>query len=116
LSNILIGYEYGLGMGHLARLLPIARALSDRNHQVILFVRNPQECVQILTKEKLPLLPVMNIKANIPEIRKQPRYNSYSDFMAIAGAYYLDQLFTITLSWKTIFDLYKPFIRWCEHG
>ena len=105
-----------MGMGHLARILPIVRNLSDRDHKVILFVRNPQECVRILAKEKLPILPVMNIKANIPEMRMQSRYYSYSDFMAIAGCYFLEHLFTITLSWKTIFDLYKPDLIICDHS
>ena len=116
MGNILIGYEYGSGMGHLARMLPIARILSDRNHQVALFVRNPQECAQIFIKEKFPILPVMNISANIPELRMQPQYNSYSDFMAIAGCYYADYLFTATLSWKTVFDLYKPDLIICDHS
>ena len=84
MSKILIGYEYGSGMGHLARMLPIARTFLVRNHQVVLFVRNPQECAKTLVKEKLPILFVMNIKVNIPEINMKSGYNSYSDFMAIA--------------------------------
>ena len=116
MSNILIGYEYGSGMGHLARILLIARALSDRNHQATLFIRNPQECAQTLAKEMLPVLPVMNIKVNIPEIRMKSGYNSYSDFMAIAGGYYSEHLFTATLSWKTIFDIFKPDLIVCDHS
>ena len=116
MGNILIGYEHGFGLGHLARILPIARTLSDRNHQVALFVCNPQECVQTLAKEKLPILPVMNIRANIPEMGMPSRYNSYSDFMAIVGGYSPDYLFTATLSWKTIFDIYKPDLIICDHS
>jgi len=33
MKKILVGYEWGLGMSHLARLLPLARTLSARNHQ-----------------------------------------------------------------------------------
>ena len=116
MSNILIGYEYGLGMGHLARILPISRILSVHNHRVIFFVYNPQECVQTLVKEKIPIIAVMNIRSNIPEMRNQPRYNSYSDFMAMAGGYHLEHLYAITLSWKTIFDLYKPDLIICDHS
>ena len=88
MGNILVGYEHGLGMGHLARMLPIARTLSDRNHKVVFFLRNPQECTKILAKEKLPILPVMNIRANIPEMGMLPIYNSYSDFIAVTGCYF----------------------------
>ena len=116
MGNILIGYEYGLGMGHLARMLPIARALLVRNHKVVFFLRNPHECTKILTRENLPIIPVMNIRANIPELRMKPRYNSYSDFMAIAGCYDLENLFTVTLSWKTLFDIYKPDLIVCDHS
>jgi len=38
MGKILIGYEYGMGMGHLARMLPIARALTKRGHQVTFFM------------------------------------------------------------------------------
>jgi len=82
----------------------------------VFFLRNPHECTKIFTKEKLPILPVMNIMANIPEMRMQPRYNSYSDFMAIAGYYDLENLFTVTLSWKTLFDIYKPDLIVCDHS
>ena len=101
-------------MGHLARMLPIAHALAVRNHQVVFFVCNPQECSQTIVKEKLPVLPVMNIKSNIPEVRTQPRYNSYSDFMAVAGGCYIEHLYTVTLSWKTVFDIYKPDLIICD--
>ena len=116
MGNILIGYEYGSGLGHLTRMLPIARMFSDCNHKVILFVRNPKECAQIITQERMPLLPVMNIKVNVPEIGMQSGYNSYSDFMAIAGGYYPEQLFTVTLSWKTLFELFKPDLIVCDHS
>jgi len=46
-KNILIGYELGMGMGHLARMLPIARKLSEINHQVVFFLHNPAECAVI---------------------------------------------------------------------
>ena len=108
MRKILIGYEYGLGMGHLARMLPIAHALSSRSCNVVFFLRNPRECAKIFTKEKLPIIPVMDMMAYIPEMGKQPRFHSYSDFIAFVGCYYPENILTVTFSWKTIFDLYEP--------
>ena len=116
MSNILIGYEWGLGMGHLARMLPIARALSARNHQVILFLYNPSECAKIIAREHLPVLPVMGMNVRIPELGTPPRFHSYSDVIASISGYYPENLFTATLSWKTIFDLYKPDLIVCDHS
>ena len=105
-----------MGMGHLARLLPITRALSERNHQVVFFLRNPHECTKVITKEKIPILPVMNIVPTIPEMSVLHRYNSYSDLIAITGGCDQEHLFTTTLSWKTLFDIYKPDLIVCDHS
>ena len=116
MGKILIGYEWGLGMGHLARMLPIARALSNRNHQVVFFLYNPSECAKIIASEPLPILPVMGMSARIPELGNPPRHNSYSDVVASISGYYPDNLFTMTLSWETIFDIYKPDLIVCDHS
>ena len=55
IKKILIGHEWGFGMGHLAWLLPIARVLTNRNHQIVFFLHYPRECATILAKEKLPI-------------------------------------------------------------
>ena len=116
MGNVLIGYEYGLGMGHLARMLPIARALLARNHRVVFFLRNLRECAKILIKEKVPILPVIDMTARIPELGTPLRFHSYSDFIASVGCYYPDNLFTVTFSWETIFDIYKPDLIICDHS
>ena len=59
-------------MGHLSRMLPIARALSMRKHQVVLFLYNPHECTKIIARERLPILPVLGMAARIPEIGTPP--------------------------------------------
>ena len=100
----------------MARLLPVARALADSSHQIVFFLRNPYECKKILAKEKLLVLPVMNIQSDIPEIRTQSRYNSYSNFMVMASGNDTESLFTVTLSWKTVFDIYKPDLIVCDHS
>ena len=116
MAKILIGYEWGLGMGHLARMLPIARALSACNHQIVFFLHNPSECAKIIAKEKLPILPVIEIKIRIHELGAPPRFHSYSDIMASLYSYYPENMFTATLSWKTIFDIYKPDLIVCDHS
>jgi len=116
MSNILVGYEYGIGMGHLARLLPIARALKNRNHHVVFFLYNPGECTKIIANENLPIIPVLDIKARVSEMGTPLRTHSYSDIIASLCGYYHDNMFTVTLSWKTIFDIYKPDLIVCDHS
>ena len=107
MSNILVGYEWGLGMGHLARMLPIARALSNRNHRVVFFLYNPSECAKVFAGEPLPILPVMGMTVRIPELGTPPQFHSYSDVIASISGFYPENLFTATLSLKTIFDIFK---------
>ena len=103
-------------MGHLARILPVALALSDLSHQVVLFLCNPGECVKTIVTEKLPIIPVMGIIGRIHEMGIPSRFHSYSDFIASSGAYNPEYLFMVTLSWKTIFDIYKPDLIICDHS
>lgn len=116
MGKILVGYEFGLGMGHLARMLPIARALVRHGHQVLFFMQNPQECAKVMAEERLPLLSVMSMGKYIPEVGYPFKYHSYSDFMAGNGFYYPEHLFTVTLFWKTIFDNCKPDLIICDHS
>ena len=104
-------------MGHLARLLPIARVLSDYNQRVLFFLPNPRECAKVIVRERLPILPVIGTATYIPELGTPPRFHSYSDVMtSVCGGYYSENLFTVTLSWKTIFDIYKPDFIICDHS
>ena len=116
MAKILVGYEWGLGMGHLARMLPVARTLSARDHQVVFFLYNPSECARAFAAEQLPVIPVMRIFARIPEMGTVPRFNSYSDVISSICGYYQENLFMVTLSWKTIFDIYKPDLIVCDHS
>jgi len=116
MGNILVGYEYGAGMGHIARILPIAKALSKRDHEVVIFLFNHQECAKIISSERMPVIPVMNMITRIPELGYPPHSHSYSDSIAVTGGYYPENLFTVTLSWKTIFDIYKPDLIVCDHS
>lgn len=115
-KRVLVGYEYGLGMGHIARMLPIARTLSDRGHQVLFFLYNARECARIISRERLPVIAAMDMTVRVPEMRHPPRFSTYSDFMALAGSYYQDHLFTATLFWKTLFDLYRPDLIVCDNS
>ena len=103
-------------MGHLARMFPIARALSARNHQVIFFLYNPSECAKVIANESLPILPVMGMTVRIPELGTPPQFHSYSDIIASISGYYPDHLYTATLSCKTIFDIFKPDLIVCDHS
>ena len=116
MGTILVGYEYGRGMGHIARTLPIAKVFSKRGHKVALFLFNHQECAKIINSERIPVIPVMNMITRIPELGYPPQLHSYSDSLAVTGCYYPEYLFTVTLSWETIFDIYKPDLIVCDNS
>ncbi|HSW39203.1 MAG TPA: nucleotide disphospho-sugar-binding domain-containing protein [Acidobacteriota bacterium] len=115
-GTVLVGYEYGLGLGHLARTLPVARALKARGHEVIYFLYNPSEIAAVLNEEALPLLPVTGMKAEIPGMTHTPAFNAYSDFMAMAGFYSREQLRVALNIWQTIFEYVRPDLIVCDHS
>lgn len=50
MARILCAWEFGSGLGHLTRLLPIARKLHDAGHEIVLAVPNPPAAKPVLDK------------------------------------------------------------------
>jgi len=84
MARIFCAWEFGSGLGHLTRLLPIARRLHDAGHEIVLAVPHPAAAKPILDKnfpedEGLFRLRVVagtqwQIPTNDPELRTRPTH------------------------------------------
>ncbi len=116
MARILVGYERGDNLGHYRRLAPVAEALAAQGHQVTLFLRNPHDCRQQITRNPLPFIQSPDLVAPDPADREPKRMGSYSDIMVYGGFGSLETLFTATLAWRTIFDRLRPDLIVCDHS
>ena len=48
MQPVLVVWEHGGNLGHLARLLPVARALRERGHAVVFAVAQPRAVAPLL--------------------------------------------------------------------
>ena len=56
MAVVLFGWEMGGGLGHLARLVPVAKKLADAGHRPIFAVRHLRETSQVLEAELFGVL------------------------------------------------------------
>jgi len=115
-AKILVGYERGDNLGHYRRLAPGAAALAAQGHQVTLFLRNPHDCREAITRNPLPFIQSPDLVAPNPADREPKRMGSYSDIMVYGGFGSLETLFTGALAWRTIFDRLRPDLIVCDHS
>ena len=85
MPTILMGWEYGGGLGHAARLLPIARALRERGHTVTFAMKNPNALATLTEADEF-----RSVTAPVARILKRNsgtpfQAGSYADILAVHG-------------------------------
>ncbi|MEM6903037.1 MAG: hypothetical protein AAF556_07345, partial [Pseudomonadota bacterium] len=114
---VFCAWEFGSGLGHLTRLLPIARQLHDAGHEIVLAVPNPDAAKPVLDKNfpgerKQYRLQVVKgahwkVGRNDPEMRKKPTH-VLADVLHLFAYNNTDELERQTRIWKDLLDRFKP--------
>jgi UDP:flavonoid glycosyltransferase YjiC (YdhE family) len=96
----------GTGLGHVARLLAIARRLGEHGHRPVLALRNVVEPVSLLREDAFPVLqaPVWQP----PPQRRRPATATLADIFAIMGFGDRDSIHSIVTAWDVLIDLVRP--------
>jgi hypothetical protein len=113
MSNVLLVWELGGGLGHLSRLRPIALGLAARGHRVVGAFRDLQ---------KVPLVfgdhPIEYVQA--PARRSGPRQfaapRTYAELLASIGFGDATELRGFMGAWRTLFSLIRPDLVICDHS
>ena len=113
MSRILIAWELGEAYGHISALLPLARRLRERRHEILFSVKDTGTASQILKDEgfafiQAPLVAVARKR------RQQPL--SFADILAQAGYADRDTLAGLIQAWQGIFQLFNPDILVAEYA
>lgn len=103
--RVLIAWELGGHLGHLARLLPIARQLREDGVQVAFAVREPRAAARVLAQEGWEVLQAP-LQAS-PGWRPQPAVN-HADILMQDGFGDTQSVLARVAGWKSLFALWRP--------
>jgi len=114
MARILLGWELGSGLGHIANLLPVAEALSARGHEPILAVRDVAGIWPLVRDSGLAILPA-------PVFFDRPHFSgdgfhSYADLLAQHGYDDAEALEPMVRAWRQIIESTQPQLVVAEHA
>ena len=108
MANILIGWELGAGLGHVTRLMKIARGLAVLGHQPILALRNLVEPWPAYRDAEFPILQAPMYQARPGPRRRSSRASAISDIFGMLGFDNPDELLPMVHAWQNIIDITHP--------
>jgi UDP:flavonoid glycosyltransferase YjiC (YdhE family) len=105
MSRILLTWELGLNLGHLARLLPIASRLTARGHSVLVATRDIPAAVSVLGSAGIPFVQASHLSRQLP---LRQRASGYADILLSQGWSDVDVLWGLTQSWLKLMKMFQP--------
>jgi len=112
-SRILAAWEMGANMGHIDRLLLVARALRARGHDVRFVLRDLSRAHPRIAAEGFAMgqAPIW-----LPRLANPPPLGSYAAILAAAGWLDATGLAGLISGWRSWFDLLQPDVLIADHS
>jgi UDP:flavonoid glycosyltransferase YjiC (YdhE family) len=104
MATFLLCWEMGGGLGHVGRLLPVARQLADRGHRVVVALCEPGHGPRFFPTSQIFTAPMVTSAQR--DLIAEP--STFADILHNAGASDADALRRIVASWRAIFDEVRP--------
>jgi UDP:flavonoid glycosyltransferase YjiC (YdhE family) len=105
MSRILITWELGLNLGHLARLLPVATKLKERGHAVLVAVRDMQAAASVLGPAGISFVQAPHLPQGIA---LPHRPTGYADILLSQGWADRSTLWGLTHGWLNLYRMFRP--------
>lgn len=111
MSRVLIAWELGSNLGHVAALLLVARALRSQGHAVVFALRELTHAGMI-AKQGFSFLP-----GPMPQRTQRPKsYPSYAAMLAGEAFPSANAALVCTLAWRSIMDAVRPDLLIVDHA
>ncbi|MCC7080301.1 MAG: hypothetical protein IT530_06500 [Burkholderiales bacterium] len=113
MSRVLLVWELGLGLGHVARMLPLARALRSRGHQPVLALRD-LAAVHALA----PAREFASVQSPIwlHEVGGLPPPSNFAESLLRFGFHEPAALEAVVAGWLSMFELVDPALIVFDHA
>jgi UDP:flavonoid glycosyltransferase YjiC (YdhE family) len=105
MSRILITWELGLNLGHLARLLPVATKLKERGHAVLVAVRDMQAAASVLGPAGISFVQAPHLTQGIA---LPHRPTGYADILLSQGWADRSTLWGLVHGWVNLYRMFRP--------
>jgi len=113
MSRILLAWEMGSNLGHLSRLLPLARRLKARGHSVLIVARDLELASRILGPAGIPFVQAPQVTL-VSNLHSQPA--SYADLLRYQGWADVSQLCGLVHAWANVLRLFAPKVAVMDHS
>jgi UDP:flavonoid glycosyltransferase YjiC (YdhE family) len=115
-KTALLVWELGRGLGHIHRLLPVARELRARGHRVVFALRELTEANQIAAA--LPQTEIVPAPFFVPDGSTAVRRNSatYADMLHECGYAKAADLAPLVALWQGLLDSFRPAVVVADHS
>ena len=106
MARILFAWEYGSGMGHVAILMPLAKALQDAGHHITLALRDIKATQSLTENTGITVIQAPFIRPNA--LPKNTTTHTLADIYCYAGLSNPDAILALSQAWKNILSDEKP--------
>src|SRR5271167_5123 len=113
MATALFAWELGGGLGHVMRILPLARHLSAAGHRVYLAARDVAGAHRAVGEDGIAVLPVPARMRNVSPGFAQPK--SFAHVLHNIGFGDSDYLAAATGAWREMFRLVRPDVIVFDH-
>lgn len=110
---VLLANELGSGLGHITRLMPVARALQDRGHTPVIAVHDVVAAAPALTDPSIPVLQTPQWRGRVHP--KTPT-RTFACLLADRGFARPDVIGPLLTSWLSLLDTVKPDLIVADHS
>ncbi len=113
MSRIVLTWELGSNLGHLARLLPLAIRLKSRGHSPLLVTRNLGLAAKVFAEAGIPYIqaPVATTVAHPTQ-----QAGSYAEILWNQGWADRSQLWGMVQGWANLFRMFGPVVTVLDHS
>lgn len=111
--RFLFAWEQGGNLGHLSKLLLIARQMRDRGHEILFAVKDVGTAHQLLDGEGFSFVQCP-LAVGVGKPKREPV--SFADILVEAGFADRNILSGLIHAWQTLFDAYRPAVLLAQYA
>src|SRR5262245_8258704 len=115
-AKVLFCWEIGAAFGHLHTLIPIARALADAGHEIVLAARDVIEPWNLIKGLKARIVvaprPPVDPRFSDPTLKK----GNFTGLLGTLGYARPDYLEPLVRAWEGLFDVVDPRLVVCDYA